>query len=373
MNRIESRTIGIMESEASGFPPFTEQSFCRKLSIAGMKYGIRIFVFCPNWIDQERLKITGYHYMNGRWESVVFPFPQVIYDRCLYHSSDTKTRARRQIASLAEKQGTIFLGNPLSGKWSVYQSLKRHKEIAPYLPRTVRYEGTAQLKHWMSEHQEEALLKPQSGTHGKNVLRVKMTDTDQFLVAGRDSLNRIIQHQFTDEKALMIWIDRFTKGRTFLIQPYLELNNAESEPFDIRVLIQKNEHGRWTLTGMAIRKGKPESLTSNLHGGGSAERVMPFLKKLFGKEATEAAVVLMRSLSFIIAEHLENYYGRLAELGIDFGIDRRGQVWILEVNSKPGRSSFFRIGDMNSAIKAIENPVVYARYLLLRQLRRVIS
>lgn len=72
-------------------------------------------------------------------------------------------------------------------------------------------------------------------------------------------------------------------------------------------------------------------------------------------------------LSANIPIHLESHFGRLAELGIDFGVDQQGKVWILEVNSKPGRSSFFKIGDVISARKSIENPIGYARYLLLNK------
>ena len=41
----------------------------------------------------------------------------------------------------------------------------------------------------------------------------------------------------------------------------------------------------------------------------------------------------IRDLSAQLPSLLEEGFGRLGELGIDFGVDTKGRVWILEVNS----------------------------------------
>ena len=38
-----------------------------------------------------------------------------------------------------------------------------------------------------------------------------------------------------------------------------------------------------------------------------------------------------------LPDQVEARFNRLFELGIDLGVDRNGQVWILDINSKPGR------------------------------------
>lgn len=69
-------------------------------------------------------------------------------------------------------------------------------------------------------------------------------------------------------------------------------------------------------------------------------------------------------LSLTITGALEERYGRLGELGIDYGIDRDGNIWLLEVNSRPGRASFFQIRQPKCAFRAINRPLEYARYLI---------
>ena len=97
--------------------------------------------------------------------------------------------------------------------------------------------------------------------------------------------------------------------------------------------------------GTAVRRGKSGNVTSNLHGGGTAEELLPFLIKEFGQEKSLQIHCTLLEIATQIPAILEQHHGRLAELGIDLGIDSSGDVWILEANSKPGRSAFTRLSD----------------------------
>ncbi|WP_235439839.1 YheC/YheD family protein [Paenibacillus sp. DMB20] len=190
------------------------------------------------------------------------------------------------------------------------------------------------------------------------------------MIQGRDRDNSIFKLTLPVGE-LASWIERFTGSRRFLIQPFLQLTSREGKPFDVRVLVQKNAKGRWMTTGMALRQGPAEGKTSNLHGGGKAVPVLPFLATQFGSPASAEILACLERLSRLVPPLLESGFGRLGELGIDFGVDRDGKVWLLEVNSKPGRRAFRQTGDILAAKLSVENPLRYARYLLLRQLRRV--
>lgn len=72
----------------------------------------------------------------------------------------------------------------------------------------------------------------------------------------------------------------------------------------------------------------------------------------------------MMALSLTITRALEERYGRLGELGIDYGIDRSGNIWLLEVNSRPGRASFFQTRQPKCAFRSVNRPLEYARYLM---------
>lgn len=360
-------TVGILVAESEGPFPFAEAAFCRKLCIIGERQGLRVYVLCPAWIaDGNAGGIPGYATQRGTWVRKRFPRPDVIYDRCLIHDRKQQLLKHRLLSRLAAEHPFICLTRGLAGKWAVYQALRQCPEAAPYLPETMVYKGSDQLSEWLDTHDGQVFLKPRNGTHGRRTLYAKLQPPNgELKIMGRSGRNSIFRRRFSSQQEGLKWVDRFTGKRPFLIQPYLQLNSAKGEPFDVRVLMQKNATGKWSLTGMAVRAGQKHSLTSNLHGGGTAHPAVPFLIQELGTTEGEAAVAAIRKLSLLIPEYLETRFGRLAELGLDFGVDRQGRVWVLEVNSKPGRSSFFRIGDPESARKSLENPIFYARYLLL--------
>ncbi|USB32396.1 YheC/YheD family protein [Paenibacillus sp. YPG26] len=368
--------MGVMVSAKPNLsPPFGETAFCRRLTLAGARHHLKVYVFTEEGILDSGPGIEGYQYIRGNWLSGSFPVPDIIYDRVSHRDPCQLQLTRQRLDRLTEDGRPLqYLARGLSGKWNVYQSLKRQESFLPHLPRTAKYSSSIQLARWLLQHNNEVFLKPHSGTHGKLTLHVRLVNEHQHLMlTGRDRNNVLFHKHFQDWETGAAWIDRFIGKRTFIIQPYLQLTSTDGRPFDVRVLMQKNESGRWSLTGMAVRLGEQDSVTSNLHGGGTAVQADRYLTREFGESASASILGTLRRLSADIPEYLESCFGRLAELGIDFGIDRESRVWIIEVNSKPGRSAFFQIGDQMSAFKSIENPILYARYLWLRQLRRVNS
>ncbi|MDR0266850.1 YheC/YheD family protein [Paenibacillus sp.] len=372
MDRLPLGTLGIMCCSRQGSPPFSGEGYYRRLTVLGRKYGIRVIVFRPADAAQDHSFVTGFTYRKGAWHEGRFPFPDIIYDRCLFHSQ----REFAEVASLLSEphsaKGWILWSRGLPGKWQVYRVLKKERCLHTHLPPTKTYQGKESLLSALESYDGEVFLKPGGGSQGKSTLYIRKDPAFGNLhIMGRDSLNQPLEKNFASKAHALRWIQEFTQQRSYLIQPFLHLYGRNSRSFDIRVLMQKNEKGLWMRTGMAVREGAAGSMTSNLHGGGKALPVLPYLIGQFGADRAEHMSEVLRQLSEIIPLILEGHYGRLGELGIDFGIDVNGSIWILEVNSKPGRTSIRQAGDPETAVLASENPLRYARYLLLRQLRRV--
>ncbi|MDT2294301.1 YheC/YheD family protein [Paenibacillus larvae] len=134
---------------------------------------------------------------------------------------------------------------------------------------------------------------------------------------------------------------------------------------DYRLLLQKNKKGEWEVTGCAGRIGPTHSITSNLHGGGMAvpmEKLL--LTRLQSLREINRIKHNMSRISTQVAIFLEGRFGTICELGIDLAVDERGKVWLLEVNPKPSREVFRKIGDMDTYRKAITNPLEFAIWLM---------
>lgn len=361
MNATLQGTMGLLVAEAKGPLPFSESTFARKLCLASRRHGLNLVVFTPSGITESE-GIKGYTYQKGSWSTGSFPDPDLIYDWCFCKGTQTAEK-RQKLALLAERKKYRFLTRGLPGKWAVYEAMKQSEHLAPYLPETSRFQSVQQLSHRMSAWQDEAFMKPLFGTHGKKTLHFIRT-AKGIQLTGRTAGNHLFTHHFDSLQSVHSFLASFCRGRPFLLQPYLHLSTRSGNPFDVRVLMQKGADGRWSRTGMAARVGEKEALTSNLHGGGRAFSASAFLNGELGQAAAKPVLNLIRGLSELIPPFLEERFGRLAELGIDFGVDDQAKVSILEVNSKPGRSALGLIGDVDGARKAVEQPVLYAIFLL---------
>ncbi|MGW8956473.1 YheC/YheD family endospore coat-associated protein [Paenibacillus sp. NPDC055715] len=365
MSLVIPDTLGVLVSRnQAAIPPITEAEFCRRLSLLGRRSGLNVMAFTAEGISPEDLSIRGYAYRDGVWTSGRFPLPDIVYNRCFHaHGSQNAGHALEHMAE-QESRKLIYWSRNLPGKWQVYRALHMIDEVRPFVPPSAPYRDTAQLVEWLHRH-SALFMKPQAGMHGKGTLYLRLSDGDTgLLVQGRDSRNRPFRRLFSDVDAGLSWVDGIARRRSYIMQPYLKLTSQSGHPFDVRALMQKDGNGCWRLTGFAVREGRKGTLTSNLHGGGEAHPAEPYLREQYGADSTRLIIGQMMALSLTITGALEERYGRLGELGIDYGIDRSGNIWLLEVNSRPGRASFFQTRQPECAFRSVNRPLEYARYLM---------
>lgn len=373
IKRRPSGTLGILTARSEDSPPFSNRLFYKRLQKAGERIGIPVFVFTAQDAAGSPALFTGYTWSetNQAWRQQRMSPPGFVYDRCF---SRNKKQYREYCLAVKQLQqrGTVFLGWGLKGKWHTAQILLRDKKLAAHIPAAQKLHSLNVLQAWLKQHRK-AVIKPQNGSQGKGVLFIQCEDSAgacsdtsssrSIIVQGRSLRNEQITRSFKSEAALYSWLKQMMGTRPCLIQQYLALHDERGSAFDLRSLMQKDGKGRWVMTGAAVREAAPGSFTANLHGGGSAAQADSYLERQFGKEQAAELMQTVQELSARIPSILEQYHGRLVELGIDFGIDSLGRIWILEVNSKPGRSIFSRINDDHARQAALVNPVRYARFL----------
>ncbi|MBE1441365.1 YheC/YheD family protein [Paenibacillus sp. OAS669] len=379
-----SRLFGIMTTQSEGFPPFLSRDFYRKLCLIGSRAGMTVFVFTPQGIRWSEGTVRGYSFDAAarRWVSQDYAMPDVVYDRCFFVNRNQHEAYREVMRTLRTLPSPLLLGYGLKGKWEVQQMLEQDGRFGSHLPRTEVMRSVQSAAEWLKAR-SEVLLKPQAGSQGCGVVLVRRAAGRRaqarkhaaaveitanagaaFTVIGRDARNGRVARSFADTASLLRWLRRFTAQRSYLLQQYLPLHGRSGEAYDVRSLVQKDGTGQWQVTGMAVRKGQIGSLTSNLHGGGTVEPVKAYLTAQFGNARSDQILSEMKKLSKQIPEALEQSHGRLAELGIDFGVDTSGHIWLLEVNSKPGRAIFSYLHDKKARFNALANPIRYARYLM---------
>ncbi len=338
---------------------FKEKSFYQKLTLIGRKLGIRVFVFSPLQVDFDAREVIGYEYRQGSWVKQLFPLPEVVYDRCFV--GPAYRHYKPFVEKLQNDPAITFLGNGLFGKWQVYQILSRSPELSRWLPETYEYSLNTLLD--ILNRTGTVIAKPASGTHGIGIVRIAKAK-GRYMLTGRTRNNQLFRKQYASLAGVKKFISGFTAGRKYLIQPYLSLRTPDGLPFDVRVLVQKNGEGKWQTTGKAVRVGNRQSITSNLHGGGRAVPLQPFLARYYPPEKQRHIEAEIDLIAERVPPFIESYHGRLAELGIDIGVDAAGRVWLIELNSRPGRNVFRLIEDQQARLHSLTQPVKYAHYLM---------
>ncbi|WP_168122779.1 YheC/YheD family protein [Paenibacillus sp. HB172176] len=359
---------GLQSEYGSSIPP--EPLLCKELCLAAVEQSMIAYAFSPaDDFDRDTGRLSGYCYEKGAWSKRLVPLPDVVYDRSFHFRGDMRRATAIALSLLQSVHPFKLLGRGLPSKLAVYEGLGKEGRIAAYLPPTALYQAFEQIDRLLSRGGDSGgvILKPASGMQGRGLIRVEPSRSGKgFVAEGRARSNKPFSLSFSKRQALSDWLKAFTGESPFLVQPYLPLTDLHDRPYDIRVLMQKDGHGNWRRTGSAMRIGKADSITSNLHGGGEARPALDALSENFGKPAAERLLRKIHTISGHTATSLESCFGRFGELAFDFGVEKNGRIWMLEANAKPGREAFRQIQDLNALKLSVLRPLSYARYLVNR-------
>lgn len=347
-----------------------EKPIYQKMTTAGRKLGLDIFVFTPQDVNYKQNKINAliYNPSTGNWTRKWRSFPHMIFDRCRIQRS----HRYEQLGKFRKQYGHLtFLNRVLRNKWTVYRAMNKEARFRAHLPQTRMYESQSDLTEMIRKY-PLVYLKPINGTGGRGILRIEKQSDGSFLIQGRDQSRRIINPRRVQLSALHGRLaDWDLKGRRYLVQQGIQLKLPNGRVHDYRMLVQKNGAGVWEMTGCAGRVGASGSITSNLHGGGQAATMDTLLKKWIKNEDTVQSIKhKAEEISIEMASFLEQSYGRLCEMALDLAIDRKGHIWLLEVNPKPAREVFMKAGERDTYRRAIVKPLEYAVWLYNQKKQR---
>ncbi|GGD74242.1 YheC/YheD family endospore coat-associated protein [Paenibacillus nasutitermitis] len=347
-----------------------EKQVYQKMTAAGRRIGLEVFVFTPQDVNYKQNRIFAHIFDASKktWTRKWRSFPHMIYDRCRIqrgHRFEQLGKFRKQYGHLT------FLNRVLRNKWTVYRTMRKEEPYRPHLPLTRLYEGQSDLSEMIKKY-PLIYLKPINGTGGRGILRIEKQKGGTYLIQGRDQSRRIISPQRVPLAGLHGRLAGWNlKGNRYLVQQGIQLKLPNGRVHDYRMLVQKNGSGAWEVTGCAGRIGASGSITSNLHGGGQAITMSKLLRQWIASEDTVLKVTAKaEELGVQIAAFLEESYGRLCELALDLAIDRKGQIWLLEVNPKPAREVFLQAGERDTYRHAITRPLEYAMWLYEQKKRR---
>jgi len=347
-----------------------DTEYLRELCAAGKELGLIAFVLPYDAVNLRTRRVFGRvpeFRRGGRWHIREFPFPDVLFNRIPSRAHERSQQARRVI-NYALRQKSVHLFNQgFMDKWAVYAELSRHPDVRHMVPTTARFQGRLMLKSWLRRF-GSVYLKPSSGSLGEGIVVVEQTPNG-VVCWFRNRRQKPVSEKAPNVDRIYGRISRLIAGRRYLIQPDLRLLDVDGSPFDVRLLMQRNMSGKWLRTKMFARIARRGEYASNISRGGSGVPLDEVLARVRPKQA-QRVLRDVRKAGEVIARAVESTSQcPVGELGIDIGIDRRLNLWLIEVNGKPHVDVVKPSTTDRAREASVRRPMEYAIYLYRNALR----
>lgn len=299
-----------------------------------------------------------------KWQMRDVPYPDVVYDQIVSRKFERLPDVAAMKLELVKTLGNSYFNPGFFDKWQVHQWLTEHEMTRSYLPTTIRHQDPNKTAAFLEQH-KQVYMKPIHGSLGVGIIKVLRLADGRYYYQIKGQKGIQTQGYAQSAKELLKNLKKRLAKRSYIVQEALHLQTYLERPFDIRILMQKGKNGKWIRTKAVCRIAQSGDITSNLSTGGEALPLLKMLKEIYpGKEDVKKIQRKIRSLVNTVPSVMEQVSGmHLGEMGLDIGIDYRGNVWIIEVNSKPWKKPVTEQGSMEIVMESFRRPLLYGKYL----------
>lgn len=287
----------------------------------------------------------------------LFPIPDVIHNRIIAKNGEQQ----RKLQSLTLLGKRLF--NPINRihKWKVYQIMERDQEVKSALPVTML--ASPNNLRLMMDRFGQLIIKPDNGSIGEGIMLLEREETGWRLDYPVQEAGKTRWYHHTFRRRIPPVLIRRIGQRRYLIQERIPFLKKEGRPFDLRVAVQKEYGGEWTVTGIVAKVARKGHFLTNVARGGTS---IPFEEAM--KDHPLLPLPQLRSeinrLALQTARRLEKKIPAVADLGLDIGIREDGKPFLIEINLRDLRITFRNAGLLEEWKKTHTTPIAYAAYLM---------
>ena len=340
-----------------------EKTYFYEIAKRAHGHGFHCYRFVPSNINPNTEWVNGdrFNPHTNEWETCDFPIPAILYDRCFYREDAHSQQCKAIVKWLKTKKDLLFLGYGLPNKMELYEKLVG-SQVSPYLLQSKQVTSGESVIHELMPD-KSFIMKPVNGSQGRGIYYLERKH-NEFIVK-TEKQNKTISRSYPYKEKAISLINYLIKDRNYLIQEYKELTNKRNEPYDIRVLLQKDENGIWREAAKGIRTGQERGIVSNISAGGTISAYEDWLAA-FSKTDRDYLENEIKEILHSLPAILEQHFPPLFELGIDIGVSKDHSIWILDVNSKPGRKVALTINP-SLEDQLYTSPLLYGKKLDLER------
>lgn len=324
-------------------------------------FDVTIITFGMKKLDLVSLKVKGDCFEKktgkiGHYQGS-FPIPNVIYMQC-YEDPDLLRR-------IEKTAGCRVFNNFIFEKGQCWDLLASNKILSCHLPDTQQICNETDLKTFLYRYQDVFIkpINPTEGHSSKGIVRVKIQKVKN-IEAIYQKKHKIVLNEFQSFEDFWTSIQLMLSANPHIVQESIGTMKLNEMPTDIRLNMNKNGQGEWTVSALFVRI----ALNGSHVAAGRGTQYLPIEIKQFLRLAflndemkTVSMIHSIRDLGYLIGQSFDKSGYHMADLGLDLGLDEKGKLWIFEVNPLP-----FPFG---SPVQddSWAKPLEYAQYLLKKK------
>ncbi len=324
-----------------------------------------LIYFSINDIDLDNRKIRGRYYNVARdqWEERIFRLPDVVYVR-----GGPRKKVRELLVKL-DNLGVKKL-NPIHGfdKGELYEKLSKNESLRHHLPLTRTFDpgGAQSMGEIRNAIQKlgKVYIKACQGRRGLQVMRVSKLPNGGYEYS-YSVIDKLVRKRVKFFSSLQIAIKSFFGNKKFIVQKAIDLPRVNrNQLVDFRAELQRNKNGKIEIVAVPMRVGlKNSPITTHA----SAYRYENYLGKIFPQypeQRIRNLIAKIRGFLIDVYVGVEKEYGKFGEIGIDFAVDSKGKIWLIECNAQSAKVSIRKAYGEETMRKIYSNPLEYAKTLV---------
>jgi hypothetical protein len=307
-------------------------------------------------IDWDNMLLNGlyFNYDKNSWEYGTCPLPSAVFRRAFKTQESNVERLRKLT-------GNRVFNSLRFNKWEIHKILEAENNYKQYLPDTERVDSIINIKKFIDKY-SKVILKPAGLSRGRGICFIHKDAGNFKIYDYRDAKDPRFYFLSSDKLEAFISKGDFI-NRDYIIQYQLDLATINGSPFDIRVVMGKDEDENWHCRGIECRHAGSKNIITNISRGGQALSINNAIKLSFGptldsRKVKDDIIAIAKKFCSIMDRTGEFF----AEFGLDFAVDKYGKYWFIEANVRPVFRGFKKLS-YNNYLHIRHAPLLYAAYL----------
>lgn len=314
------------------------------------KYGLDMFICKRDDLLTDDDNITGYLRRDDNWITINKPYPKAVYQR----EGSYRYAVHEHLLSRGVKlYQEIPMLRTVTNKLKTAELIEKSGVLTP---KSEVYSAEKMLEY--IKNNKPCFIKPTYGQLGEGAIKINPDYTykisDKLVNTNEETIVKEVESLIQDK-----WKLRLDQ---FLIQDLVDMPKYRNSVFDARVMMQKNANGEIEYIAHMARIGADNKITSNIHTGGSFDKLEKVLMHCYNDETLVNNLLKdVRKGSFDVCNNLEKI-GHFGELGFDWLFTKDGKAVCIEINPRPGKYIFSNLPETTKTLR--DNVLKYLRFIL---------